>query len=132
MIEECHNSDATQVCSGTQRELLITQVNESERDFSKYFKVSANRISTRDHICNLMTVRSPQNAAGLVPKGVTSDECRGVEMYKVLPGGLVAVNKTQRLIQQNVYSGLSPYATSFRQKVTLSLVRSAVVISRSD
>gem|GEM_PF-4503729 len=53
-------------------------------------------------------------------------------MCEVLTGGLVAVNKTQRLIQQNVYSGLSPYATSLRQKVTLSLVRRMVAISRSD
>jgi hypothetical protein len=79
-----------------------------------------------------MKVRSPLNAAGLVPKRGTSDDCREVEMCEVLTGGLVAVNKTQRLIQQNVYSGLSPYATSFRQKVTLSLVGGLVAISRSD
>jgi hypothetical protein len=126
-----HNCHASPNVFCDTRELLITPVIESECYLSKCFRISVNEIFAARSYLHLVSAGSPQKAAGLAPKGGTSDDCGDVEMCEVLTGVLVAVNKTQRLIQQNVYSGPSPYATSVRQKVTLSLVRSPVVISRS-
>ncbi len=52
MVVEYYKSRTKRVCSGTQRELLITRVIESERLFSKEFLVLIDKTFKSDSICS--------------------------------------------------------------------------------